>query len=242
MSRPTISKILALALERKIVDITIKGLETIEYWEMEQALKKRYGLLNVMIVDAKTNPSELLDVLGRVAKECLKTYIKDGDVVGVSMGTTLYHTIYSETELENIPQNVLFVPLIGGMGDLRSELHSNHLAECLATQYQGKYLPLYAPARIANSSICGLLRKEPSIASVLRLYKELNVAIVGIGYPNEKSAIKATGYYRDNEIQSLIEREVAGEICMQFYDAQGDTLPYKKDNNVIGIPLNKLKS
>ncbi len=242
ISRPTVSKVLSSAREKQIVEITINRLDTVKYWEIEQRLKKQYQLRNVIVVDSGNNDSELLDSLGKAAQEWLSFYVKDGDTVGVSMGLSLYHTVYSELQKNNeLAKDVLFVPLIGGMGKLRTELHSNYLAEILARKYRGKSVALYAPARIANPSICSLLKKESSIASVLQFYKQLDVAIVGIGYPNEKSSIKATGYYKRDEIQSLIERDVAGEICMQFYNAQGNATPYKRDNNVIGMELNKLK-
>ncbi len=34
---------------------------------------------------------------------------------------------------------------------------------------------------------------------------------------------------------------MAGDICMQFYDATGNTLPFKGDNNVVGIEIKKLR-
>ena len=71
--------------------------------------------------------------------------------------------------------------------------------------------------------------------------EHLDVAIVGIGYPNEGSAIKATGYFKENEMELLKERNVAGEICMQFYDISGDTSPFENDNNVVGLDIHKLR-
>lgn len=60
--------------------------------------------------------------------------------------------------------------------------------------------------------------KEETLLPAIRLTQKLDIAVVGIGYPNEKSAIMATGYFKENEIDSLINRKVAGELCMQFYD------------------------
>ena len=68
----------------------------------------------------------------------------------------------------------------------------------------------------------------------------IDVALVGIGYPNEHSAIKATGYYKENEIESLVSRKAAGELCMQFYDIEGHTGSYASDNAVIGMDIHRL--
>lgn len=239
ISRPTVSRILACAEERKVVHITVNDLDTVKFWDIEQRLKSRYGLREAVVVDALDDDAQNKTVLGNAARKYLENCIQDGDKVGVSMGSTLYHTVYGS--FSRMANNVTFVPLIGGMGQLRTELHSNHLAENLARAYGGVFLPLYAPARVSNANVRNHLKKEQSVAQVLQLHKELSVALVGIGYPNAKSSIKATGYYKNNEIESLIKRGVAGDICMQFFDAQGDTQPYKKDNDVIGIDLNKLK-
>ena len=134
-----------------------------------------------------------------------------------------------------------FVSLIGGMGQLRMELHANSLAETLSRIYKGRFAPLYAPARVSSAAVRQELMKEESMAAALALQKRLDIAVVGIGYPNERSSIKATGYYKENEMESLIERQVAGEICMQFYDISGDPQPYKDDNNVVGMGLGKLR-
>ena len=238
ISRPTVSRILSSAVEKGIVRITVNNLHTVKYWDIEQRIKTRYKLRDAVIVDTQ-NGNELKRVLGDAARRYLESCVKDGDILGISMGSTLYHAVYGA--FERRARDVTVIPLIGGMGWLRTELHSNHLAENLAKAYGGKIFPLYAPARVSNSSVRNLLRKEPSVADVLQRQKEVTVALVGVGYPNENSSIKATGYYKNNEIQSLLERGVAGEICMQFYDIEGNTAPYKKDNSVIGIALERLK-
>lgn len=239
ISRPTVSKILSSAVEQKIVSIDIYNLDTVKYWDLEQQLKKKLDLNDIVIVDTTENDAELKAMLGNAAAKYLEHTVKDGDSIGISMGSTLYHI--AQYPFEHTQNNITFVPLIGGMGNLRTELHSNHLAEKLTKVYGGTFVPLYAPARVSNASVRRELVKEPSVASVLSLQKNLSISVVGIGYPNENSSIKATGYYKTNEIQSLIERGVSGEICMQFYDIQGNTSQYKNDNNIIGLDINRLK-
>jgi DNA-binding transcriptional regulator LsrR (DeoR family) len=69
------------------------------------------------------------------------------------------------------------------------------------------------------------------------MMKRMDMALVGIGYPNEYSSITATGYYDEEAIEELKRRQVAGDICMQFFDEKGDTSLYSADNNVIGIDI-----
>lgn len=247
LSRPTISKLLSLAREQGIVQIKIVNLDTIEYWQLERELEEKYGLNEVRIVREGETEEESKDALGSMVARYLRRKIKEGNTVGVSMGSTLYHMVSQMENLEkeesgfmNKAENVTFVPLVGGVGQLRMELHSNSLAERLSRFYGGKFIPLHAPARVSSKSIRDELMKEESVLAAIRQTKHLDIAVVGIGYPNENSAIKATGYFKENEIDSLIERKVAGELCMQFYDIFGDTSAYSEDNTVIGIDIHKL--
>ncbi|MDO4555233.1 MAG: sugar-binding transcriptional regulator [Lachnospiraceae bacterium] len=239
ISRPTVSRLLSTAREQEIVKITVSDLDTIRYWELERRLKEMYHLKDAMIVDSKATGEELKESLGWAAGRYLEYNIKDGYTVGVSMGSTLYQVVSHITQPQ--AKNVTFVPLIGGLGQLRMELHSNNLAESLSRIYEGSFVPLYAPARVSSAAVRAEFMREESMAAALGLESRLDMAIVGIGYPNEQSSIKATGYFEENEMESLIERKVAGEICMQFYDESGDAAPYRNDNNVIGMELNKLR-
>lgn len=239
LSRPTVSRLLSSAREQGIVQITITNLEEIQYWELERELEKRYHLREVLIVDSKSTEETTREALGSMAGRYLEYVIKDGYTVGVSMGATLYQVVSHVSH--PAARDVTFVPLIGGMGQLRMELHSNSLAGTLARIYGGSFVPLHAPARVSTAMIRDELMREESLAAAIRLSEHLDVAIVGIGYPNENSSIKATGYFKENEIESLKNRKVAGDICMQFYDISGDTSKYQNDNNVVGLDIQKLQ-
>ena len=239
LSRPTVARLLESARQQHIVEIRIPGLDTIEYWELEQKLERKYGLREVLIVDAGDSEEDLETALGSAAAGYLQYMIKDGGVVGVSMGSTLYHMVSVLAGPK--AEGVTYVPLIGGMGRLRTELHANSLAEQMSRFYDGTFVPLHAPARVSSRQIRDELMKEESLSSAIGLFGKLDAALVGIGYPNDNSAIQATGYFKENEMESLIERKAAGELCMQFYDETGDTAPFRRDNNVVGIDIHRLR-
>ena len=50
LSRPTVSRVLALAREQGIVKISISNVDAVEHWELERKLEKEYGLQEVIIV------------------------------------------------------------------------------------------------------------------------------------------------------------------------------------------------
>ena len=210
LSRPTVSRVLALAREQGIVKISISNVDAVEHWELERKLEKEYGLQEVIIVGENSSEDKMKEALGEAAARYLEYTIKDGNTVGVSMGSTLYEVISHVMHPE--AKRVTFVPIVGGVGS------------------------------VSSRNIREELLKEETLLPAIRLTQKLDIAVVGIGYPNEKSAIMATGYFKENEIDSLINRKVAGELCMQFYDIKGDTSPYEDDNNVIGMDISKLRT
>lgn len=239
LSRPTVSRLLASAKEQGIVQINISYLDGINHWELERKLEAMYNLSDVLIADEQDSPEELKKALGRLAAGHLAYIIKEGDVIGVSMGSTL-REIAPNVSVDK-KKDITFVSLIGGMGNLGSDLHSNSLAESLAIAYGGKFVPFHAPARVSNPNIKEELLKEDSLSAAIGFMHRLDIVLVGIGYPNENSAIMRTGYFEENEIEKLISKNVAGDICMQFYDEDGNTSPFKEDNNVVGIDIHQLK-
>ncbi len=181
LSRPTVSRIISNGKERGIVKIIIKNLEGTDYVDLERTIENIYGLREVIIVDSKKDPLDQKEEVGRVAAQYLERIIKDNNTVGISMGTTLNRVV---AQIENTgAKNVVFVPLIGGMGHLKMELHSNALVENMAHTYDGDFIPMHAPARVSNQMIREELLKEASIARVIKKCNSLDVALVGIGGP-----------------------------------------------------------
>lgn len=238
LSRPTVSRMLVSAREKGIVKISVSNLETIQHWELERRLEKKYGLKEVLLVDSKSSDAGQKEILGMAAAQYLESIITNGQMVGVSMGSTLLEIVSHIGQPE--PRHITVVPLVGGMGQLRMELHSNNLAERLANAYGGRVFPLHAPARVSSPMIRDELMREKSLAKTLKMMKKLDIALLGIGCPYKSSSIRATGYYKMNEMEMLEKNKVAGDICMQFFDENGDTSRFQKDNNVIGIDIHRL--
>ncbi|MEG0380000.1 MAG: sugar-binding domain-containing protein, partial [Eubacterium sp.] len=221
------------------VKIIIDNLEGTDYVELEREIENRYGLREVIVVDEKKDMDDQKNEIGKATAQYLERVVKDDNIVGVSMGTTLGHI--AKYIVSNTTKNLTFVPLIGGMGHLRMELHSNFLVEDLAKVFNGHFMLMHAPARVSGKLIKDELLKEEGISKIIKMGDCLDVALVGIGVPNSTSAIMATGYYNRVEMDKMREKDVAGDICMQFYDINGSTTPFKVDNNVVGIEIKKLR-
>lgn len=239
LSRPTVSRILQNARERGIVKIIIDPIFGNNYVDLEKKLENRYGLKEVFIVDMKQDNRDQKDELAKGTANYLERLIKDDTIIGVSMGSSIgqiYRFVSKGTS-----KRVTFIPLIGGIGHLGMELHSNTIVEALAKAFGGVSYLLHAPARVSGVKIKEELMKEADIRRIIKMADGLDVAVVGIGVPNRGSAIMATGYYDEKDMETMRQKNVVGDVCMQFFDINGSTEAFEADNCVIGVDIKKLR-
>jgi DNA-binding transcriptional regulator LsrR (DeoR family) len=239
LSRPTVSRILRNSKERGIVQIIIDPVFGNNYVDLEKKLENRFGLKEVFIVDEKADNRDQKDELAKVTANYLERLVKDDSIVGVSMGSSIgqiYRFVSKGTS-----KRVTFIPLIGGIGHLGMELHSNTIVEALAKAFGGISYLLHAPARVSGVQIKEELMKEPDIKRIIKMGDGLDVAVVGIGVPSRGSSIMSTGYYDEKDVENMRKKNVVGDVCMQFFDIQGNTEHFEADNCVIGIDIKKLR-
>lgn len=240
ISRPTVSRILKEAIEIGAVKIQIVNLLENDFRKLERDLEKKYNLKEVIIVNDKIDPLVQKQELARAMSEYLTRIIKDKDIVGVSIGTTVKQ-ISRYLEKGN-SKNVIFVPLLGAIGDNDIEIHANQIASKIAKAYGGEYKLLYTPAVIDNLETKEQLYKDEKIKEVMGLVDKVTIAIVGIGNPMSlDSTIIESGYMKPNDIKDLEKSKSIGVICLQAYDKDGNTSFLEFNKRVLGIELKKLK-
>lgn len=238
ISRPTVARLLKSAKLKRIVEITISDPQERRYSELEQKLEKTYHLQEVIIADTVSTTNQQKDVLGKAAAGYLKSILKDNDIIGVGMGTTIrYIAPYAPRQF----QNLTFIPLLGGTGNVDYTLDANHVVDHLSKAFCGEGQHLYVPAVVSHAQTKRTLMKEDSIRQIMNAYDHLNVALVGIGTADNTSSAFRSGYYSDEMKQQAIKDQICGDICMHLFDKEGrtDRFPYNKQ--IVGVNLNKLK-
>jgi len=239
VSRPIISKALQKAREEGIVEIVIHD-DEYEVLELEETLEKEFGLTEAIVVPTRDIADEMIyGVVGRTAAQYVSRAVRSAKRIGVSWGMTLYHTV-KEFSSEN-REDVKVIPLVGGMGATKIELHSNQIAYELSKKLNGHCESLYSPAIVESAELREMLAKVPNIASVLEEGKKCDVALVGIGNPFARSTMEETGYVSRNELEELKAHGVVGDINSFFIEADGRPSGHPINRRVIGIGLDHLK-
>jgi DNA-binding transcriptional regulator LsrR (DeoR family) len=115
-SRSNVSRMLSAARAQGIVEIRVHD-QTVRSAELEQALKERYGLAHVRVAAFRPG-ADVTAAAGDLAAQWLDESLRDGDVLGLSWGTTLQAMV--DAFSVDQPRNVEVVPLVGGLSTIAS--------------------------------------------------------------------------------------------------------------------------
>jgi len=241
ISRPTISRMLKEARDFGIVKIEIIDRNRNTFADLERKIERYFKLKEVIIVEDER--SYLLErrKAGRAAATYLQRIIKNGDMISVSMGYTIKEAVDSlEESAKN--SNLTFLPLVGGVGQSNMEIHPNEILKNLSAKLGGNFRLLHAPAVVNNMSTKVELLREQTIKDVLDCAALSNISLVGIGAESDtESTIMSTGYFSKADMGFLASRGVVGDICLQFYDINGNFEQIEQNKRVIGVNLDVLR-
>lgn len=245
ISRPSVSRMLKMGREQGVVKIEINNPYNITYGKLERALEKKFGLKEVIVVESspiETGTERISTGIGEETLNFLSKRLEDGEYVGVSMGMTLQNVIRAKRSIEE-PIRCTFVPIIGGVGESRLDIHSNYIAAEFAKLFGGECVQFFSPAVFSDAKVLEGFLKEKSMKKIFNIYRKVETVIMGIGIPDRAgSTLMATGYVDTNLLDSFVANGAVGDISLQFFDAAGSTERFKDFNDrVAGMPIEQLK-
>lgn len=239
--RSTISRLLKLSREMGIVNITIDRFAAGTASYEEALLNKFNNLIAVKVVPSvgSANNKQILEDLGKAANDCLKEYIEDDMVLGFSWGSAMSYFAKAVSGIDK--NNLLCVPMVGGpSGRSKSEYHVNTITFEVATNLSGKALLIDAPAIPETLELKKALMKSEFNQSLVKYWRQLDIAIMGIGSPTMKTSDRWNDFYGQDVFEWVKENEVAGDIVSRFYDENGKHIASELDDRLISIDLNDL--
>lgn len=239
ISRPTVSRIINNARKEGIVKIEVVNPYHHNHFQIERELEDKYGLNEVIIADDSLDDKENAFFLGKACAKYLQRALDDDDIVGISMGRTIKQ-IAPHIKFEKF-SNINFIPLMGGMGQVGIEYHSNQIVIDFARAFGGKYNLLHAPAYISDESLMESLKNDIHISQVFELMDRMTTAVVGIGTQMEGSTMMESEYYDSEDLKEFHSLGIIGDICLQMYDIEGNT-DYPYNDHIFGYDIKKLRN
>ncbi len=228
ISRSSVLRMLRKGKELGIVTIELHNPRFYDYGDMEKALEKAYGLKDVIIVENSvldTRAEAASQMFGKAA-DYLHGFFKEGDQIGVAMGNTLNNVVNTNKVYEK-HKDLLFVAMEGGISQSTidsTDVQGNELVRKFADKFGGTYAQFLSPAVFSDKKVLDFFMEEKSVNYILDEFKQLNSIVVGIGIPDGTNhTLEKAGYISGKELKKLAENGAIGDMCLQFYDKDGNT-------------------
>ncbi len=235
IARPMISRMIAEARERNIVEIDVHYPWT--WRQMEEELIATFGLKSakVMVSDNESY-TDLLVGLGQLVAEYFNEIVRDNMVIGISWGSALQHMINALKPREM--KGMVVIQLIGATGLENNLSDGPLLAQLLTDRLSATCHHLHSPLVVENKMVRDALLQERSIKETLVRAGEADIALVGIGTIDpDLYSLKIAGYITEEERRKMADAGVAGDICGQHYSANGERLDIEINDRTVGIDL-----
>lgn len=238
ISRPTVSRLLTYAKEKGFVQIKVTDpfadLET-----LGNKIKEKYNLLEAHVVFSPTAKYQIItEYISKFAAEYLESQVKNGDILGVSWGTTMYEIARKIT-----PQQVKGVEVVQLKGSISHSDVNNYANETLALFAEGfqttaRNLPL--PVVLDNVVAKELVEQDRHIHQIIEMGKKATIAMFTVGTVRDEALLFRLGYFNNQEVHFLKENAV-GDICSRFFDKEGNISDREINQRTIGIELADLR-
>ena len=236
ISRPTVASMLNQARAEGIVKISIVKSYS-DLLGMQESLREKYALKHVRIApkDAADPKAEV----GILCADYLEHALTGDENLGISYGTTVFEYI-KHANHKNF-QNLTIVPLMGGVELANEALHSNHLCFVLSNKYNCRVNYFYAPFIAESREQQAMLRDSKFVETALETARNVTIGVFGVGNPRSNSTYEVLGYMSRDELQTLEEKEVIGDICASFYNEAGEEVSTPLSDRLIGLTLSEIK-
>ena len=236
-SRPKVSKLLAEGRDRGLVRIEVAE-PAGDYGSLEIALEDRYGLKEALVVASSGDRQSTEASAGSAGGALLSRVCTPETVLGLSWGVSVRALADAAPRRAFSCKKV--VPLVGGMGNAKTRLHSNQVCSALAENLGVEASHLAAPAIARSSRSRAELVAMPGIRGTLVEGAACDVAVVGIGGILPGSTLIQAEYFTSEEFLSLREDGVVGDVCCHFLDASGTLRRADISERIVGLTLDQL--
>lgn len=237
VSQAKVSRLLNLARQRGIVKISVNEYEP-RCEELEQQLMQSFDLKEAIVVkQLSDSPDNNAREVGYFGGKLLSQAIPAGCSLGLAGGRTIMHAV--DGMLTSGIPNIETVQLMGNVMPNPVPSDASEIGRKLSAGNR-RFMTLNSPVFVEDKKLQRSLLKHEQIRSVFGRFGELDMALVGVGTP-ENSIFAAQEAVSPKEISELRSQGVIGEICGRFFDKNGKECASKFKNRVISISFDRLR-
>jgi DNA-binding transcriptional regulator LsrR (DeoR family) len=239
VSQTKISRLLAIALERGIVRISVEQYDP-RNPKLEQQLCAKFGLTAAAVIKtAKTVTAEAArQTVGHFGAPFVATLLPQSGVVAIGGGRSVADVVHRLRRGD--VRRLTVVQAMGSIDSNISPVDALELGRALVGLWGGEFLTLSTPAFASDKKTRDSFLGSAQIRSVWQRLRKADAALVGVG-PIEHSVYLDRGVLSASDVAHLRSSGAVGEICGRFFDARGRECDSRWRSRAISIELEYLR-
>ncbi len=238
IGRVTVVRLLADAMARKEVRITIEG-DVAELVAIERQLEARFGLTEAIVAPIASAASDRTHIVSAATGAFISEFARPGMQLGVGWGRTLIESLafMPSRQLDDFT----VVSLLGSITEAR-RFNPSEYAWQLAQAFGGECYLLSAPAVVDSPQTRDILIEKCGLHRIFAMAKTLDAAIFSVGGMTTSATIFQVGYMGDAERSALAESGAVGDVLYHFYDREGVLVDHPVNERVMSIPADTIRA
>ncbi len=235
LSRPKVVRLLQEAHRVGIVRIEIVQELPAEQKEAYD-LQSLFGLQRVIIVRSEETRVGTVTAIRNAVANLITANLKEMKSIGFSFSRTMGNIAdYIHTDTGGYDGAVC--DLMGAM--LGFPMPYTASAD-VAKRIGGTLYPITAPIMVMDPGAMGTYFNDPVLKKSMSVAESVELAIVGIGDFTTQNILFQSGYINEETINNMRRQGIVGEICMRFFNLNGDVVDTELDSRVISVPWKSL--
>jgi DNA-binding transcriptional regulator LsrR (DeoR family) len=243
ISQTTVSRLLRKAREEDVVRITV-NVPGGTYPELEEKLRRTFDLSEVVVADCGEDREEqILARIGEAAAHYVETTLERAEIIGISSWSESLLRMVDNIHPVKPPAAEKVVQILGGMGNPSVQAHATNLTVRLAKLTHATPLLLATQGVVASAEARDVLVSDPFVRDTMNEFARTTMALVGIGAVEPSKLLADSGnVFTADELAELVKLGAVGDICLHFFDQNGNAIHSSFEARVIGITLDQLRN
>jgi len=241
MSRPSVSRYLEEARNRKLVEITIKApLE--RNHDLAVKLQEKFGLLHCCVVNAGYSLDDPLKLVSGAAAEYIPHILKNDMTIGTGIGGGGLVEDYLSEAIAYQNYSNLHLLQVMGIRPLNMPSHGwlkNLLL--LSEKLDASYSLVCAPLYVEDEKVRDYFMNDGHISLIINKIRTVDILLTGIGAVGDpESSLWKSGVIPPEEWEYLVKRGCKCQIHGRMFTDEGVEVPMRT-KFVISAPLSYLR-
>ena len=239
ISRPTVSRLLEEARQKKLVEIIIhRPLPVCA--ELAQAVKEMLGLKYCIVVENATDYKATLERCAQATMDFFYTILDNNMTVAIAWGYPV--RCFIEKLESRSYYNVHIAQMVGCLSTGDPTTDGIEYAAKFAEKVNGSFTNIYAPVFVKNKIVKDYFEKEPPILNAINRASKADIAIMGVGLVDDKnSSLTKTGNITEEEWAYYRQKGGVAHLLARIFDSEGKEIQHP-DKYTIAAPLAMLKN